>query len=80
MEKQDLENYYIDHYLSKSIDKFIEKLNNDDMNKGDDLEYKYLIFGHYFATSKMIFNKLKYIEEKTKIDLSKYKKILNETK
>ena len=80
LEKQDLENYYIDHYLSKSVDEFIEKLNSDDMEKGDSLEYKDEIFEHYFATNNMTFDKLKYIEEKTKIDLSKYEKILNETK
>ena len=76
LEKQDLENYYIDHYLSKSVDEFIEKLNSDDMKRGDSLLYKYELFEHYFATSKMTIKKLEYIEENTILDLSKYKEIL----
>ena len=78
MEEQDFENYYIDHYFSKSLDEFIEKLKRGDVNKGKDSNSLKDIFGNYFEYNKMTKEKIEYIEKGTGLDLSEYKKLLND--
>ena len=72
MIEPDYDNFYIDHYFSKSVDEFIENIDKEDLENNDirfknDLE-------NYFKINNMTNDKIKYIEEKTKLDLSKYKK------
>ena len=80
MDKQDFENYYIDRYYSKSVDEFIDKLNEEDMNKGDDSKYKIKKFKFYFETNNMTVEKIEYIENKTKLNLTKFKDKLRSKK
>ena len=78
IEEQDFENYYIDHYFSKSLDEFIEKLKRGDANMGKDNNSLKKIFGNYFEYNKMTKEKIEYIEKGTGLDLSEYKKLLND--
>ena len=78
MEEQDFENYYIDHYFSKSLDEFIEKLKRGDANMGKDNNSFIKIIGNYFEYNKMTKEKIEYIENGIGLDLSEYKKLLND--
>ena len=78
MEEEYYDNYYIDHYFSKSLDEFIEKLKRGDVNKGKDSNSLKDIFGNYFEYNKMTKEKIEYIEKGTGLDLSEYKKLLND--
>ena len=80
IEEQDFENYYIDHYFSKSLDEFIEKLKRGDANMGKDNNSIKEIFRNYFEYNKMTKEKIEYIEKGTGLDLSEYKKLLNDEK
>ena len=80
LEDQDFENYYINHYFSKSLDKFIEKLKRGDANMGKDNNSLKDIIGNYFEYNKMNKEKIEYIENGTGLDLSEYKKLLNDEK
>ena len=81
MEEQDFENYYIDHYFSKSLDEFIEKLKRGDARMGKDNNNSFKnIFDNYFKHNKMTKEKIEYIEKGTGLDLSKYKNLLNKEK
>ena len=78
MVDQDYENYYIDHYFSRSVDEFIDKLNKGDSIRGHDIPFKIGTFGNYFGFNNMTIEKVEYVENKTGLDLSKYKNILKE--
>ena len=78
MEEQDFENYYIDHYFSKSLDEFIEKLKRGDANMGKDNNSFIKIIGNYFEYNKMTKEKIECIENGIGLDLSEYKKLLND--
>ena len=67
MKELDFENNYIDHYFCKSVDEFIEKLKMKHVNKTESL-------CNYFTYNKITKEKIDYIENKTGLDLSKYKK------
>ena len=69
----DFENNYIDHYHYKSVDEFIEKLNSGNVNKTEEL-------CDYFENNKITSEKLEYIQNKTGLDLSAYKKELEKSK
>jgi hypothetical protein len=71
MKEPDFENFYIDHYFSRSVDEFIKKYDEEDL-KIKETHFKD-DFTHYFKINKIDDKKIKYIEEKTKLDLSKYK-------
>jgi hypothetical protein len=73
MLKPDYENNYIDHYHYKSVDEFIEKLNLGDVNKTEELN-------NYFEYNKINSEKFDYIQKKTGLDLSSYKKALKKSK
>jgi hypothetical protein len=74
MEEKDVENYYIDHYFSKSLDEFIVKLKRGDVNMGKDKNSIKKIIGNYFEYNKMTKDKIEYIKKETGLDLSKCKK------
>ena len=78
MIKQDFENYYIDYYFSKSVDEFIDKLNDRDMLMGKKKAWKMEAFDNYFGFNKMNISKIEYIENKTELNLSLYKNKLNQ--
>ena len=65
---------YIDHYYSKSLEEFIDKLNKGDVLSGQSIIFKYSRIHEYFKRNKMTLEKIIYIESKTKLNLSKYKK------
>ena len=69
----DYENNYIDHYHYKSVDEFIEKLNLGNVNKTEELN-------NYFEYNKITQEKFDYIQKKTGLDLSSYKKALKKSK
>ena len=68
----DFTNYYIDHYYFKSLEEFIEKLNRGSAKTNDDLRIKLYKIKRYIKMNKIDSFKLKYIEKKTKINISKY--------
>ena len=76
--EQDFENYYIDHYFSRSVDEFIDKLNKGDSIRGHDIRFKIGTFGNYFGFNNMTINKISYVEKRTGLNLSIYKQILRD--
>ena len=69
--------YYIDHYWSKSTEEFVNKLSRGDVIFGRNLtkhaEYKLDI---YFNLSAITLEKINYIENKTKLNLTRFKLLL----
>ena len=68
---------YIDHYCFKSTEEYINKINKGDarfgFNKGIQMHKIYL----YFTYNKITLEKIKYIENKTRLNLTRYKLMLN---
>ncbi len=64
--------YYIDHYWSKSTEEFINKLVRGDVALGNIYPYNGKI-DIYFAINDITLNKINYIENKTKYNLTKFK-------
>lgn len=67
---------YIDHYWSKSTEEFVNKLIRGGGVHGQDTDFKKRRIDLYFLQNQITLNKIKYIEKKTKFNLSKYRKIL----
>ena len=65
--------YYIDHYYSKSLEEFIEKINKGDVLSGQKVGFKYVRINSYFKKNKITLEKLNFIEEHTKLNLTKFK-------
>jgi hypothetical protein len=65
--------YYIDHYYSKSVEEFVEKLNKGDVIQGQKDSFKYLRVNSYFNRNKLTLEKLNFIENHTKLNLSQFK-------
>ena len=65
--------YYIDHYYSKSVEEFVEKLNKGDVLNGQSASFKYARIRIYFKENNLTLEKLKFIENHTKLNLTKYK-------
>ena len=65
--------YYIDHYYSKSLEEFVEKINKGDGLHGQNGSFKYLRVSSYFKRSKLTLEKLNFIENRTKLNLTEYK-------
>ena len=65
----DLDNFYIDHYYSKSKEEFINKLNKDDAlfydNRMERIET-------YFSQNKITKEKIDYFENSTGLNLTKF--------
>ena len=76
MNNSDFENYYIDHYYSKSVEEFINKINKGDCYFEQKEKYKKKRIRRYFDFNEMTLKKIKLIEKNTKINLKKlYKKV-----
>ena len=65
--------YYIDHYYSKSLEEFVEKINKGDVLQGQRLSFKYVRVASYFYKNKITLEKLNYIENHTNLNLTQYK-------
>ena len=74
MKNTDFENYYIDHYFSKSLEEFVKKVNKGDGYFEKRESYKKHRIKRYFKFNNITLQKIKYIEKHTGIDLYKYKK------
>ena len=72
----DYEYYYIDHYYSKSVEEFIEKINKGDVYFENKISFKMHRIKRYFNINKLTKEKIKYIEKNTGLNLHKYKKRL----
>lgn len=78
MNNTDFENYYIDHFYSKSLEEFVKKLNKGDNFFRKKLSHRKMRIKRYFKFNKMTLDKIKYIEKHTGIKLDGYKKKLKE--
>ena len=65
--------YYIDHYFSKSVEEFVEKINKGDVLHGQWAKFKYYRVTTYFERNNMTLEKLNFIENHTKLNLTKFK-------
>ena len=76
MVENDFEDNYIIHYSCKSTEEFVKKLNNEhfDDNKKNESIYK------YFSYNEINLEKIKFIENKTKLKLTELRLRLNESK
>ena len=68
----DFRYYYIDHFYCKSLEEFIEKLNKGCPNNYHDIKFALFRIKKYFSFNKKNIHKIKYIENKTGINLSKF--------
>ena len=68
--KPDYKFYYFKHYYCKSTEEYIEKLNKGDVN----FMTKNQKINFYFGYNKITYEKINYIENKTGINLTNYKK------
>ena len=69
--------YYIDHYWAKSLEEFVNKLMKGSVAVGFRNEHLLERIHIYFKSSDLTMDKINYIENRTKLNLSKYKSILN---
>ena len=77
-DKPDHYYYYIDHYYSKSTEEFVKKLTKGDVAKGyKNHKYNLHRIKNYFSYNKITKEKIDYIENKTKYNLSKYRLLIN---
>ena len=72
----DFKYYFIDHFYFKSLEEFTDKLNRGSAIASDNIKIKLLKFSRYFHMNKINIQKLNYIENKTGIRISNYKKKL----
>ena len=70
----DFQYYYIDHYYFKSLEEFIEKLNKGSAISYDNYKIKETILIRYFIMNDININKLNYIENKTHMNITLFKK------
>ena len=78
--RPDYEYYYIKHYYSKSLEEFIEKINRGDIFFGLNRHQKLGKIKKYFKINKITLEKIDYIENKTGLNLKKYRKKLKRLK
>ena len=67
----DFKYYYIDHFYSKSLEEFVEKLKKGCPNNYHDIKFTLFRINRYFTFNKKNNYKIKYIENKTGIDLKR---------
>ena len=71
--KADYENYYINHFYSKSTEEFINKINKGDIMFGHNSEWNLAKVRVYFGLNKITLEKIDLIEKYSKLNLSKFK-------
>ena len=64
MENSDNKNYYIDHFYSKSLEEFIDKIKRGSAVHGDNLRFKLFRIIRYFNINKLKYFKYKLLKEK----------------
>ena len=69
----DYENYYIDHFYSKSTEEFINKLNKGDIIFGNEYNWNMAKVKTYFGYNKITLEKINLIENHTNLNLSEFK-------
>ena len=65
--------YYIDHYFSKSLSEFVEKINKGDVSHYQAKWFKMFRISQYFSVNQLSLEKINYLENHTKLNLSKYR-------
>lgn len=73
-QKRDKQFYFINHYYTKSTEEFIEKIMKGSVWTGESRRFG--IVQNYFEINRITKEKINFIEDKTGINLTKYKKIL----
>ena len=72
--------YYIDHYYSKSTEEFVNKLLRGSVTYGNNTDYYMERLKVYFSLCDITLDKINYIENKTKLNLTKFRlKLKNNT-
>ena len=74
--EKDFENNFIDYYWCKSTEEFVKKINSECNNDEEKNETIY----KYFSINEINEEKIKYIEENTKLNLTTFRTNLNEEK
>ena len=72
-QKKDNKFYFINHYYTKSTEEFIEKMKKGSVWTG--ASRRFGIISNYFEINKITKEKINLIEERTGLNLSKYKNI-----
>jgi hypothetical protein len=76
LKNSDFENYYIDHYYSKSLEEYINKVNKEEGLYVTQKNYKELRIKKYFKFNRITLEKIEFIENKTGIKLNNFRKKL----
>jgi len=69
MENSDHKYYYIDHYYSKSLEEFVNKINKGSVVSGQNKKFKFFRIIRYFNINKFKDYKFSFIIKNTKIFL-----------
>ena len=69
--------YYIDHYCFKSTEEYINKINKGDAVFGNNNKTKIHKISLYFGYNKITSEKINFIENKTGLNLDRFRLILN---
>lgn len=72
----DFTHFFIDHYYFKSLEEFVDKINRGSARTYNQIEIKKLRLHRYFTMNEININKLKYIENKTKLNIIRYRNYL----
>ena len=75
--KPDFRNYYINHYAFKSTEEFINKINRGSCYYGINNKTKLHKINVYFCYNKITLKKINFIEQKTKLNLDRFRKKIN---
>ena len=67
---------YIDHYYSKSTEEFVNKLLKGSVALGNNTDAYIYRIGIYFYINEITLDKINYIENRTKLNLDKYRLLL----
>ena len=68
--------YYIDHYYSKSTEEFVNKLMRGSVTYGNITSYKLKRIKVYFSLCDITVEKINYIENKTRLNLTEFRQRL----
>ena len=69
MPYSDAKYYYIDHFYTKSVEEFINKINRGSAVQGNDTNFKLFRVFRYFSINDLRYSKLKYIKKKLGIHI-----------
>ena len=74
LKKNDFEYYYIDHYYSKSLEEYVQKINKGCAHFAQSIKYKMGRINIFFAINKITLEKINFIEKNVDINLSYFRK------